>query len=292
MGTQLRTLDFTRVLVLHDIFSQRMLVNIGISCVLVLVKQVVFLALANDLRFGQRLIARHHKRIAVTIEDIDNVDYSHPGFNIDETFKDVDFNNFTFSYKDIKEHVLNTSFAPWTKLYKSELLNRYDDFRFPTDVAFDDTPFHVQSMLRAERISFVPKFFYFYRFNPNSVNNTSSNGMDIFRICDIVEEFLKENGYYDEFIEEFKYFKIKQIFNYIMSTGTEEYFKLAKEELLAIDIDEDNIIPAYLMKEYNMITTSDSFTDYKDKKTNKVEDKKEIKNGKVKSVFKKVRGLF
>ena len=225
-------------------------------------------------------------------EDIDNVDYSHPGFNIDETFKDVDFNNFTFSYKDIKEHVLNTSFAPWTKLYKSELLNRYDDFRFPTDVAFDDTPFHVQSMLRAERISFVPKFFYFYRFNPNSVNNTSSNGMDIFRICDIVEEFLKENGYYDEFIEEFKYFKIKQIFNYIMSTGTEEYFKLAKEELLAIDIDEDNIIPAYLMKEYNMITTSDSFTDYKDKKTNKVEDKKEIKNGKVKSVFKKVRGLF
>lgn len=225
-------------------------------------------------------------------EDKDNIDYSHPGFNIDEMFEDADFSNFSFTYRDIKEHVLNTSFAPWTKLYKSELLNKYDDFRFPTDVAFDDTPFHVQSMLRSEKISFVPEFFYFYRFNPNSVNNTSSNGMDIFRICDIVENFLKENGYYDEFIEEFKYFKVKQIFNYIMSTGTEEYFKSAKKELLAIDIDDNNIIPAYLMKEYNLIIGSDSFKDYKSRKTNKVEAKNEADDTKMKKVFKKVKGLF
>ena len=218
-------------------------------------------------------------------EDVDNIDYSHPGFNLDELFGDVDFNDFSFNYSDIKEHVLNTSFAPWTKLYKSEMLNRYDDFRFPTDIAFDDTPFHVQSMLRAEKISFVPEFFYFYRFNPNSVNNTSSNGMDIFRICDIVEGFLKDNNYYDEFVEEFKYFKIKQIFNYISSTGTEEYFRLAKDELLAIDIDDNNIIPEYLMKEYNMIINSDSFKEYDLRKNNKNSDDSD---GKIKKALKSV----
>lgn len=225
-------------------------------------------------------------------EDIDNVDYSHPGFDFENVFGDVDFDNFTFNYTDIKEHVLNTSFAPWTKLYRKELLDGYDDFRFPTDVAFDDTPFHVQSMLRAKKLSFVPEFFYFYRFNPNSINNTSSNGTDIFRICDIVENFLKDNGYYEEFIEEFKYFKIKQIFNYISSTGTEEYFALAKKELLEIDISDNEIIPQYLLKEYDLITNSNSFEDYKSKKENKSDVP--LKNGdnKVKKVLNKVRSLF
>lgn len=116
--------------------------------------------------------------------------------------------------------------------------------------------------------------------------------MDIFRICDIVENFLKENGYYDEFIEEFKYFKVKQIFNYIMSTGTEEYFKSAKKELLAIDIDDNNILPSYLMKEYNLIIGSESFEDYKSRKSGKVEAKKETDDTGMKKVFKKVRSLF
>lgn len=225
-------------------------------------------------------------------EDINYVDYSHPGFDFEKVFGDVDFDNFSFNYKDIREHVLNSSFAPWTKLYRKEFLDKYDDFRFPTDVAFDDTPFHVQSMLRAQKLSFVPEFFYFYRFNPNSINNTASNGIDIFRICDIIEGFLKDNDYYDEFTEEFKYFKIKQVFNYLLSTGTEEYFELAKKEFSDIDIDDNNIIPQYLLKEYNLILNSNSLEDYKSKKENKSEAPVENKDNKTKSVFDKLRGLF
>ena len=58
--------------------------------------------------------------------------------------------------------------------------------------------------------------------------------MDIFRICDIVESFLKGNGFYFEFIEEFKLFKITQIFNYLLTTNTEEYFQKAKVEFSKI----------------------------------------------------------
>ncbi len=191
----------------------------------------------------------------------EEINYSMPGFDFENVFKNEDFNNFTFNYKDVKKYVLNSSFAPGTKLYKREFLDNYDDFRFPTDVAFDDTPFHVQSMLRASKISFIPKFFYFYRTNPNSINNT----FHIFTICDIVEKFLKKEKYYNEFTEEFKLFKITQINNYLISTGSDEYFQRAKSEYSDISLGRNHLVNSPLLKRYNLVLESDSFEEYKSK---------------------------
>ena len=193
-----------------------------------------------------------------------DIDYSNPGFNLESVFKNKNFNNFTFNYKDVKRFVLNRSFAPWTKLYKKEFLDKYYDIRFPINLAYDDVPFHIQSMLRAEKISFIPEFFYFYRFNPNSIINTASNGMDIFTIVDIVEEFLIKNKFYDEFIEEFKFFKIAQILNYIISTDSEEYFQLAKSEFSKIHLDENNILLKSTLSRYNLVLKSNSLKEYVD----------------------------
>ena len=195
----------------------------------------------------------------------EEIDYSLPGFGLDNVFTDMEFDNFTFTYKDVKRYVLNASFAPWTKFYKREFLDQYDDFRFPTDIAFDDVPFHVQSMLRASRVSFVPKFLYFYRFNPDSIINTSSNGFHIFEICDIVERFLKKENHFDEFSEEFKLFKITQINNYMMSTDSEEYFQRAKKEFSEISLGDNHIIRPDLLKRYELVLQSDSFIEYKPK---------------------------
>ncbi len=188
------------------------------------------------------------------------VDYKKPGFDFDKYFKGKDFNKFTFNYKDAKKYVLNTSFAPWTKLYKKDLLDSYSDFKFDLDVAFDDAPFHVKSMLRAKKISFVPEFFYHYRFNPNSINNTASNGIDIFKIIKIIEDFLTENKYMDEFKREFKLFKITQILNYIISTGSDEYFNLAKQNFKEIEIDKD--FNDDLIKKFQLVVLSDNLKEY------------------------------
>lgn len=195
-------------------------------------------------------------------KDGEPINYSIPGFDFDNIFKNVDFNNFTFDYHKVKRYVLTASFAPWTKLYKKEFLDKYDDFRFSTNVAFDDVPFHVQSMLRASKISFIPEFFYHYRYNPNSVNNTSSNGIDIFRICDIVESFLKDEGYYSEFENEFVQFKITQVLNYLISTGTDEYFCLAKKEFSNLNLN-NVILNDYQKDRFDVILNSSSMDDYK-----------------------------
>ena len=105
--------------------------------------------------------------------------------------------------------------------------------------------------------------FYHYRFNPNGIINTSSNGMDIFRICDIVENFLKTENYYDEFENEFVYFKITQIMNYMETTNSEEYFQFAKKEFL--EIDKKTIRKTSLPK-YNLVVSCNSFDELKLKK--------------------------
>ena len=198
--------------------------------------------------------------------DGEPINYSIPGFDFENIFTDVNFNNFTFNYKDIKRYVLNSSFAPWSKLYKKEFIDRFEDFRFDLGVAFDDVPFHVKSLLRASRISFVPEFFYHYRLsNPNSVNNTKSNQIDIFKICDLVETFLKNEDYFDEFKKEFYEFKIKQILNYCITCNFEEYYLLARKEFLNMNIKNMNI-SNNLLNEYFLIINSDSYDDYRIKK--------------------------
>ena len=203
-----------------------------------------------------------------SFRDGEPINYNEPGFEFEKIFDNVDFNNFTFTYKDIRRHVLLSSFAPWTKFYKKKFLDKYDDFRFHTNVAFDDVPFHVQSMLRASKISYVPDFFYHYRLsNPNSVNNTASNAPDIFKIVDFVEDFLKNNGFYNEFKEDFLIFKITQLTMYVNSSNSEYYFYNVKKSILDLNFyDTDAYISIIkrnnALKKYLAILGSDSINEF------------------------------
>ncbi len=203
--------------------------------------------------------------------DGEPIDYSQPGFEFEKDFpSDVNFEELSFNYKDVKRHVLNSAFAPWTKLYKSEFINSYDDFRFPVNLPFDDVPFHVKSMLRASRISFVPDYLYHYRLsNPNSVNNTSTNAIFIMDIIDMVEDFLKENNFFDEFIKEFYLFKVNQIFYYIQTANLEEYYQRARTELLKVREDmashnlDDDILAKWHLEYFEFIYASNTLEEYK-----------------------------
>lgn len=203
-----------------------------------------------------------------SFRDGEPINYDEPGFEFEKIFNDVDFNNFTFNYRAIKRHVLLSSFAPWTKFYKKEFLDKYDDFRFHINVAFDDVPFHVQSMLRAKRISYVPEFFYHYRLsNPNSVNNTASNAPDIFKIVDYVENFLKNENFFDEFREDFIIFKITQLSMYISSSRSEDYFKMVKSSINEMNfLDSDAYVSVIkrnnALRRYNAIINSNSIREY------------------------------
>ena len=186
--------------------------------------------------------------------------YDRPGFDFD-SFLDEDFNNYVFNYEKVKRFVLNSSFAPWAKFYRKEFLDSYDDFFYSKDIYFEDVPFHVQVMLRA-KLSFCPEFLYNYRVsNYKSVSNSIDDvSYDIFEIVDIVEKFLKENGYFNEFEKEFAIFKFTQIIQYLLKSKSEKYYLKAKTELSDIKLNFNMSMLDRTV--YENLLSSDDYMDF------------------------------
>ncbi len=158
-------------------------------------------------------------------------EYKFPAFDLDKEFSGVNFNKFTFTYKDIKRHVLNDLFAPWLKLYRTDFLKSSDDFTFPEIKSYSDAPFHVKTMLKASKISFVPEYLYYYRENDDSLVHSSSNTINFFKLADIIEDYLIENNFFDELKDEFYTFKTSKLVYYMGFTDSDEYYTRAKSDL-------------------------------------------------------------
>ena len=118
-------------------------------------------------------------------------------------------------------------------------------------------------MLRASRISFVPEYLYYYRIdNPNSSSFNYESHIKIFDVIDEVGEFLKKENYLNDFEKEFEFFKLRQITYHMITPINEEHFKLAKQYLNGIDIDENDLIPDYRKKEYQIFYENDDAKTY------------------------------
>lgn len=187
-------------------------------------------------------------------------------FKIDDIFGEIDYSDFTFTYRDVKRHVMNSAYSACLKLYRRELI---ESFEFPVGLSFEDVLVHVEVMLNAEKLSFVPEFLYYYRSNPSSISNTIASGFDIFKVIDLVEDYLRGNDYYDEFEDEFIYFKVAQILRYIVSTDSEDYFNKAKEEFSNIEIKNEKSIKRKYLKQYYDVLESDDYSQFLNKSKRK-----------------------
>ena len=171
-----------------------------------------------------------------------NETYVKSGIPFSKLFGDVDFDNYVFTYKDMKMHVMNTFISNWSKFYKKEFLDKYGLY-FQEGIVFEDVLFQIKCYLQANRISFVPKYFYNYRVtNSNSIMHDNSKKMDIIKVVNSVEVFLKDFSYFEEFEKEFLLFKITQLSQHIVP-NLEDYFMAVKNEFLQLQqiCDLDNL---------------------------------------------------
>lgn len=194
--------------------------------------------------------------------DADRNSYSY-GFECRPNFpKGTDFNSLSFDYKSIRNHVLNSFTNVWIAFYKRDFLNGYDDFYFQENLAYEDVLYHLKSFLRAERISYIPRVFYFYRENPNSIMHQPKHSFDIFTVIDSVKDFLLENDFYEEFKDEFDYFKIQHTLHYVRCTNSEEFFQKTKEEFSKISLSESHLIDSRRLKLYELVLESSNYNQY------------------------------
>ena len=187
-----------------------------------------------------------------------NEKYKFPSFDLDKEFGKKNFNKFTFTYKDIKRHVLNDLFAPWLKMYKREFLMSDDDFTFPEIKSYSDAPFHVKTMLKAKRISFIPEYLYYYRENDDSLVHSSSNTINFFTLSDIIKEYLENNGFMNEFKREFGAFQVVKLVYYMGFSDSDEYYVRAKEELEKTDFKNNSLIPQKDNDKANLVLESET----------------------------------
>ncbi|MDR1963459.1 MAG: glycosyltransferase [Planctomycetaceae bacterium] len=103
---------------------------------------------------------------------------------------------------DEKKTILHYPMA-WAKLWKTDFLLNKQIF-FPEGLYFEDNLTHWQAVLQAEKISILPEELYYYRQRENSITQSCGREyFDLFEILQRIEQFLKENGYYDQFKEYF-----------------------------------------------------------------------------------------
>ena len=206
-----------------------------------------------------------------------NFIFNRPAFDLSNYFgENVNFDHFTFTYKNIKQHVMNSSFAPYLKLYKKSFLDSYDDFTFPEGLVYEDVLFHIKTILRAPRLSFVPNFFYVYKMDTQkSIINDNSNIFNIFEIINLVEEFLIENKYFNELKLEFYSFKILQILQYLNKSHNEIYFNRTKEIFANLESGfteefKEQLKNTYVFKwdDYLKVLNSNSLTEYLNEEEN------------------------
>lgn len=163
-----------------------------------------------------------------------NGNYTSAGLQLEELFGNVDYNDFTFTYRDIKHYVMYDYFAVWFKMYKKDFLDKFN-LDFPVGIAYEDVLFQVKSLIYADKISFLPKHLYSYRVsNSSSITSDGTKIYDIVDVVDSVEKFLKEMSLYDEFEFEFLMFKIIHYsYKVRISRGT-NYFDFVKNEFISL----------------------------------------------------------
>ena len=181
-------------------------------------------------------------------------------FNFKKHFGEVDYDNFTFTYRDAKDFVLNNGFSACIKLYSRKFLDSIPDFYFSEGIAFEDVVPHVKVMIKASRISFIPDFLYYYRSNTDSLVNNPENAFDILKVIDMVEDVLRQNNLLEEFQLDFDYFKFKRVNFHLPRSNSEEFFQESKR--ICSEIECNNLFRKSEAERYELILQSENFIEY------------------------------
>lgn len=160
---------------------------------------------------------------------------------------------FIFNYEINKTSVINSYFAPWSKFYKKEFLEKYN-ILFDEDLPYEDVLFHVKSMIKASKILFIPECLYYYRIDSqNSLSSDSTTHIKIFDVVENVRKYLNEEGILDDFKMEFESFKTQQVIWHLNLPIDEEYFLKTKSYLKDVDCQNNTIMKNHFKEMYEII---------------------------------------
>lgn len=153
------------------------------------------------------------------------------------------FNRKIFNHEDTREFTCEISVTPYNKIYKTSLLKE-NNILFPEGLIFEDEKFFYDVYLRANKVSIVDEFLYYYRVNRkgSTVDMSKDNDYsDMVPIYKLIRQTFKETGNY----ESYKVLLANRLIHLELSRFTqtserhkEHFFNIMKEDLSEVLKDE------------------------------------------------------
>ncbi len=139
---------------------------------------------------------------------------------------------FCGSWRDVCAEVFKTAFHSWHWCFRRSFLQQYD-LRYSSYPPFEDVPFVLGALLKAEKILFWPRKLYHYMQNEGSlVHKTSDKFMSVFDIFAEIEQILGDTGTVDIFAPQFKKWQERHLrfcANKLSPGKRPEFLRLARQ---------------------------------------------------------------
>ena len=182
---------------------------------------------------------------------------------------DKNFDNVVFNQKDTKDFLFTICVTAWNKIYKTEFLNEINA-RFPENILFEDNPFFYETYLKADNVSLIRDFLFYYRINRNDsiMSKKDSKFSDIIKIFEIVENiFIETNNK-----KEYKIALLNQVISGVWmrfcqasETYKLQFFLSMRQYFDNMDLvdDEINKLSLYTKNILQNIMNSDNYIEFK-----------------------------
>lgn len=115
----------------------------------------------------------------------------------DMTFLKDSVSDSVFNFRDIKDILFKISVSAPGKFFRRDLISH---MRFPEGIIFEDNPFFIEAIFKADRVYFYDEYLYERRIRENSI--TTAQGVkneDILEISDMLIDITQKSGHYPEF---------------------------------------------------------------------------------------------
>ncbi len=154
-----------------------------------------------------------------------------------------EYNNRSFSWRDIKYSIFWQSSVPWDKIYKKSFLIE-KDVKFPGGVFFEDNVFVYDAFFKSTKISILRETLIYYRTNrKGAVTNTKDKTFfDYLKIFNLIGDNLKKIDLYDEM--KYLYYDYKIItlmwwFGKIKLWYKKEFYEKIRADFSQIEFKEE-----------------------------------------------------
>lgn len=149
------------------------------------------------------------------------------------------FENRAFNYKEIRGVLFQNTVGVWNKLFRTEFLKQ-NKIQFIKGLQFEDFPFYAETMVKAERLGFVPEALHKYSYlRPGSVTaKRSGEYLDLVKGMKHAKATLEKAGCYEELKASFLDYKWERLLSAYVMIHTD--FKEQMSEAMRIELASDS----------------------------------------------------